>query len=229
KGATWTPTATITGAFQSTIFQHNGELYLWGYASGGGDNIVIRKSTNNGVTWTTPASSTTGLLVVGTTFGGTPNPPVIYNNRIWIAQSGRRVMSAPMNANLLLASSWTLSSAADASTGPLGSGLTVTEGQVVASPQTGVVVLPKVGGLPNSVVLRVNPSNHAQMLNPAASDWVSLPGGEKKFGAMYDPVSQKFYVLDNPVLPAHASHPDGPALIRNTAAILSSTDLYNWD
>jgi len=229
KGATWTQTATINQAFWSTIFQHNGDLYLWGYYEGGTNgDIVIRKSTDNGVTWTSPASSTTGLLRDGD-YGGTANAPVIYNGRLWIAQSGKRVMSAPVNSNLLLASSWTLSNTANTETGPLGAGLTITEAQAVASPQTGVVILPKIGGLPKTAILRVNPNNPGQMIHPADTDFVDLPGGEKKFGAMYDPVSQKFYVLDNPVLPAHASHPDGPALIRNTAAILSSRDLYNWD
>jgi len=231
KGATWTQTATINGAFQSTIFQHDGALYLWGYASGGGDSIVIRKSTNNGVTWTSPTNASSGLLEAGS-FGGTSNVPVIHNGRIWIAQGGVRVMSAPVGADLLLASSWTRAngpSAASVNNGPLGSGLTITEAQIVASPQTGVVIMPKIGGLPNSVLFRVNPTNPGQMLNPTNNDWVSLPGGEKKFGATYDPVTQKFYILDNPVLPAHANHPDGPALIRNTAAVLSSTDLYHWD
>ena len=91
KGQSWTLQSTVTGAFQSTVFQHNGALYLFGPREGAGSNgdILIRKSTNNGVSWTNPTDATNGLLVDGD-FGGTPNSPVIYNGRIWIAQSGRR-------------------------------------------------------------------------------------------------------------------------------------------
>ncbi|MCC6682486.1 MAG: hypothetical protein IT445_16420 [Phycisphaeraceae bacterium] len=225
KGQTWTYQSTV-GGFWSTIFQHNGDLYIWGYREGGTNgDILIRKSTDNGLTWTNPTDANNGLLRDGD-YGGTANSPVIYNGRIWIAQSGTRVMSAPADSNLLLASSWTLSSAANVQSGPLGSGLTVTEAQVVASPQTGVVTLPKVGNLPYTVLLRA--TSPSTLASPAAADWVSLPGGEKKFGAMYDAVSGKFYILDNPVLDVHKGVTTD-ALTRTAAAMLSSTDLINWN
>jgi streptogramin lyase len=228
KGKTWTRTATITDQFWSTIFQHNGALYIWGYRnSGSNGDILIRKSTDGGVTWSNPSSSTTGLLRDGD-YGGTANTPVIYNGRLWLGQ-GARVMSAPVDADLLNASSWTLSNNLPQNTSWLNGTFTFwSEGQVVASPQTGVVLLPKVGELPKSALIKVNAATGNVSFDPA--DFINLPGGEKKFGAQYDPVSQKFYVLDNPVLPAHANDPKWtPALIRNTAAVLSSKDLRHWD
>lgn len=224
KGASWTHLVTLTDMKRGSLFVHDGDLYMIGYRNNSGD-IVIRKSTDNGSTWTTPTDGTNGLLRVGK-YGGTPNNPVLYEGRIYAAQSGRRILSAPADADLLRANSWTLSSTADTNSGPLGSGLTVTEAQIVASPKTGVVLLPKVGGHPNTVLIRAGawPNTITQ---PTDADWVDLPGGEKKFGAAYDGVSEKFYVLSNPVLPAHR---DGnPAMTRNTAAMLSSRDLYHWD
>ena len=230
KGQSWTLQSTVTGAFQSTVFQHNGALYLFGPREGAGSNgdILIRQSTNNGVSWTNPTDATNGLLVDGD-FGGTPNSPVIYNGRIWIGQSGRNVMSAPVGADLLLAGSWIRSNDANATNTPWGSGLTITEAQAVASPQSGVVIMPKVGEQPHSIIIRTT-SNPAVVTSVAApEDYIDLPGGEKKFGAGYDAVSGKYYILSNPVLPAHSGSGIALALIRNTAAMLSSKDLRHWD
>ena len=44
----------------------------------------------------------------------------------------------------------------------------------------------------------------------------------------YDPVSKRFYILDNPVLPAHYGRTTR-ALARTTAAMLSSKDLHHWN
>jgi hypothetical protein len=228
KGQTWTKQAEVSDAFWSTIFEHNGDLYLWGYRDGGSEStgdILIRRSSDNGVTWTDPVDEDSGFLRDGD-YGGTPNTPGVYGGRIWIAQSGKRVMSAPVDADLLKADSWTLSSTANTSAGPFASDVVISESQVVASPQTGVVLLPKVGEYPNTVLLRV--SSTSAITDPADADWVSLPGGEKKFGAQYDDVSGRFYILNNPVLPVHPGDATA-ALTRTTAAILSSRDLVNWD
>ncbi len=231
KGQTWSRVATLTDQFWSTIFQFNGSLYIFGYRNSGttGD-ILIRKSTDYGSTWTTPTDSTNGLLRDGD-YGGTSNTPVVYANRLWIGQS-TRAMSAPVGADLLNANSWKLSNSISQSASWLNGTFTFwSEAQVMASPQTGVVLMPKIGGLPNIALIRANSTTGDITFNPT-SDFVDLPGGDKKFGAQYDPVSGRFYVLDNPVLPAHANDPTWggtPELIRNTGAVLSSKDLYHWD
>jgi hypothetical protein len=236
RGITWTEQATINDAFASTLFFNpsDGALYLWGYReyhTNGNADVLIRKSMDNGVTWTTPTNSSNGLLL-DTNLYGQSNTPTVYNGRLWIALAGKRVMSAPVGSNLLLASSWIASDSANTNGAPWGSNLSITEAQVVASPQHGVAVLPKVDGYPNAIVIRAT-SDPAHVVNiPAAADYIDLPGGEKKFAAQYDPVSSKYYIVSNPVLPAHADDPeigDHPELIRNTAALLSSKDLRNWD
>lgn len=222
KGATWTQTTTLTDMLRGSLFVHNNEAYLYGYAKEAGD-IVIRKSSDGGSTWT--ANS---VLIAGSN-GGTPNNPVVYNGRIWTAQS-TRLMSAPVNSDLLSAASWTRSNAIAQDPNWLNGTWTFwTEGQVVAAPHTGVVVMPKSDGLPVVGLIKANPSNPGNVTF-TPDDFVDVPGAEKKFGATYDAASGKFYILDNPVLPAHASGTGlTPQLTRNTAAVLSSTDLRNWE
>lgn len=231
KGGTWNRIAILTGQFWSTVFQHHGSLYLLGYSGGSpSGNIVIRRSIDGGATWTMPDSPTTGLLRRGQ-YGSTPNAPVIYGGRIWIGQGGAQVMSATVESDLLKGSSWTLSNTIPNSSrqdffGSQWSGWY--EGQVVGSPQFGVMLLPRIQGLPYTARIQVD--RHTGELN--FDGFVPLPGGEKKFGAAYDVISKKFYVLSNPVLPGDADHAlvgKKPELIRNTAAVLSSNDLRNWN
>jgi hypothetical protein len=136
-------------------------------------------------------------------------------------------MSAAVESDLLQANAWTLSRAANTKTGPLGAGLTITEAQIVAAPHTGVVLLPKIGGHPHTVLLSVG-DQPSEVCDPRPADWVVFPGGEKKFGATYDPVSETFYALSNPVLQEYADCGWPPELVRNTLALLSSKDLRIW-
>lgn len=227
RGNHWTQTAVLEGQFWSTVFAHNDALYVFGYAHRSG-NIVIRKSLDSGFTWTTPSNENNGLLRTGK-FGGTSNCPVIHDGRIWISQS-TRLMSAPVNADLLRADSWTLSKGVSQDKQWLGGNFTFwSEGQVVASPKEGVVVLPKVNQIPCTAILRAE-SPARLSFNPE-TDFAAVPGVEKKFGAVYDPVSEHFYICSNPVLPAHKDdwrYGTRPAMIRNAAALLSSADLHHW-
>lgn len=225
KGATWHLLTTLRDMKRGSLFFHNGALYIWGYTAAPG-SIVIRRSNDGGQTWTKPTDAQNGLLREGK-FGGTPCIPAVHEGRLWLAQGGKRVMSAPVEVNLLQAEAWVLSRPANTKNGPLGDKLTVTEGQVVAAPQTGVVLLPKIGGLPYTVLLRVG-DKPSEVLDPKSADWVAFPGGEKKFGATYDPVSKTFYALSNPVLPEFANRGWPPELVRNTLALLSSKNLRTW-
>ena len=225
RGATWQHVTTLDGMKRGSLFARGDALYIWGYTAAPGA-IVIRRSVDGGESWTVPKDAGSGLLRPGR-FGGTPCIPVVHDGRIWIAQGGTRVMSAPADADLLRADAWTLSNAAAVDGGPHGRGLVVTEAQVVASPRTGVVLLPKVGGKPCTVLLRVGEAP-GKVLDPRQEDWVAFPGGEKKFAATYDPVSGTFYALSNPVLPEYVDSGWPPELVRNTAAMLSSKDLRTW-
>jgi len=237
KGATWSSLGTLTDMVRGSLFQSGDSLYLIGANKDSSGTTRIRKSLDNGTTWTTPVDANTGKF---TTIGpGTPTNPVAYNGRIWCGWS-TAVFSAAEGADLLESASWTLSNAPTWDN-YFGSPDTLWfEGQVMASPTTGVVVMPKIRPDANLQYYTAKPPYTAVIEATSASTttfdsttgFVPLPGGEKKFGASYDAVSGKFYILSNPVLPAHANDPNlgnTPEMIRNTAAMLSSKDLYHWD
>lgn len=226
RGETWESIAVLRGMKRGSLFLHDGSLYLWGYSAAPGD-IVIRRSVDGGATWTEPVDGRSGLLLKGT-FGGTPQRPAFHEGRIWLAVGGRRVMSAPADADLLSAESWVLSDKAKLGPAAPAEQLVITEAQVVASPETGVVILPKIGGLPKTVLLRVKAGQAERFHVPSAAEWVDFPGGEKKFAVGRDPETGLFLALSNPVLPAYRDSGWPPELIRNAAALLVSRDLRDW-
>jgi hypothetical protein len=81
--------------------------------------VVIRRSDDGGATWTTPDGENTGLLLAEKTCRTAPTPVVEHAGRLWRAMSEngdakeRNVraftMSAPVDADLLLASNWSSS------------------------------------------------------------------------------------------------------------------------
>jgi hypothetical protein len=225
RGRHWELLTVIRDMKRGSLFVHAGALYLLGFRAAPGD-LLIRRSDDGGQTWTDPRDEMSGLLSRGD-YGGTPNHPVIHEGRIWSAVSGRRVLSAAVESDLLRADSWTLSSRANTNSGPFGKEAVITEAQVVASPETGVVVMPKIGGNAFTVLLRAGKSP-AKLRDPRPDDWVPFPGGEKKFAAGFDPETGSFFALSNPVLPAYADSGWPPEMIRNAAALLVSRDLRDW-
>lgn len=235
KGATWSSLGSLSNMLRGSLFVSGSALYLIGANKDtAGNNTQIRKSLDNGSTWTTPTGTTTGLF---SSVGGpgTPTNPVVYGGRIW-AGFTTSVYSAPVGSDLLNQANWTGSDAPPWN-GYFGvSGPLWFEGQVMASSATGVVIMPKVrpesppvnftAKPPYAAVIGVT-SPTTTTFDPATG-FVPLPGGEKKFGGSYDAVSGKFYVLSNPVLSMYESG-TVPELVRNTGAMLSSKDLTHWD
>jgi hypothetical protein len=228
-GQTWTFASSMSGQFWSSLFVHNEELYILGASKNIGD-LRIRKSTDGGLTWTVPTNATNGVVRAGS-YGSAPNHVEIHDGKVWIAaqfQSSPVALSAPVGANLLHAASWTVSNVLPRDPNWFdGEFIRWTEAQTVASPELGVVLLPKIGELPYTALIRANSATGQVTFNDQ-TDFIPLPGGEKKFGARHDPVSGKFFAASNIVLPAHAND-DAPSQIRNTAALLSSTDLRDWN
>lgn len=229
QGQTWTLASSMTGQFWSSLFVHNDELYIFGASKNIGD-LRIRRSTDGGSTWTTPTNAANGVLRAGS-YGSAPTHVEIHDGKIWIAaqfQSSPVALSAPVGANLLSAGSWTVSNVLPRDPNWFdGEFIRWSEAQVVASPDHGVVLLPKVGELPYTALIHAN-STTGQVTFNDQTGFVPLPGAEKKFGARYDPVSGRYFATTNIVLPAHANDL-APSQIRNTAAILSSADLRDWN
>lgn len=121
RGASWEPLSRMADQTWSTLFVHQGALYLLGAEKEYGD-ILIRRSDDGGRTWTTPMDDKSGRLVKGT-FHGAPVPVLTHGGRLWRAfeeytgpdgsWSGAYfkafVISVPEEADLLDAASWTRS------------------------------------------------------------------------------------------------------------------------
>lgn len=225
RGRSWRRLATLTGMKRGSLFVHEGGLYLLGYEAAPG-RIVIRRSSDGGLTWTAPRDETTGVLFEGE-WGGTPQHPVAHDGRIWAAQ-GTRFLSASVTADLLRRDAWILSPAADTRDGPVASRGFHAEPQVMASPRLGVAGMPLVTEGRNHAVLIRSAGDPRDILDPGPDEWISLPGAEKKFAARYDAASDRFWALTNPVL-LTAPWERTDRLTRNTAALLSSRDMRHWD
>ncbi len=240
KGTNWTQVAQFQPLWRASLCVRSGALYIMGPEYNGGSYNTIRKSTDNGTTWTTPSDANSGKFesIGFAATMGTPNNPLVFSNRLYYGGGGRSTIFTTNMANLLVTTDWKQSSSISTfSTWQVGLAGTlgtryIGEGQIVASPEQGVAVLSKVVGYPYTAVIRCDDTVGNVVRFGPDNDFAAMPGAEKKFGAMYDTVSGKFYVLSNPVLPAHANDPtwgDTPELIRNTAAVLSSRDLHNWE
>ena len=161
RGATWHLLAHLSDQTWSTLFFHDDALYLLGAAKEYGD-IIIRKSTDGGQTWSTPTDASHGLLFPGTFHCG-PTPVVVHGGRIWRAferysgtdgsWSGRffhsLVISVPEKADLLQAANWTRTNdiAFDGNWVP-GFRTGWLEGNVVVAPDGNVVNLLRVNAPP---------------------------------------------------------------------------------
>ncbi|GAJ15305.1 unnamed protein product, partial [marine sediment metagenome] len=117
-GKTWKKLTEFVGQFWSSLFTHKNALYIIGPDALYG-KVVIRRSTDNGQTWSTPRDEKTGLLTAKGQYHCAPAPVVVHKGRIWRAMEERDpptgwganfcsfVMSAPVDADLLKAESWT--------------------------------------------------------------------------------------------------------------------------
>jgi hypothetical protein len=125
NGATWVNVTHIMNCYWSSLFLHDGAVYILGTSQQYG-SIMIRRSDDGGFTWTHPADPKSGLLFKGGFYHDPPSyhcapvPVVIHNGRIykafedcdpleWGVGFQACVISAPANADLLDANNWTMS------------------------------------------------------------------------------------------------------------------------
>lgn len=241
RGDSWSQSAVVQGAFWSTLFVHQGGLFLLGTSHQYG-NPVIRRSVDGGWTWTTPSSAASGLLATDGNYHGAPVPTVVHRGRLWRAMERRMpgtgwgtnfragVISVALDANPLDASQWTISTFLPSDTSWLGGSFGGwLEGNLVVDPSGELVNLLRVDHpvLPEkSAVTRVRADGTALTFDPN-SDFIDLPGGAKKFTIRHDPTSGRYWTLANAV---GADSPTGrqPASTRQSLHLLSSATLREW-
>lgn len=240
RGRTWTKVSEINGAFWSSLFVHRGALYLLGPHKHHG-NILIRRSTDGGSTWTTPTNDTNGVLRDNGEYHCAPMPVIEHAGRLWRAFEWRHppvawginyragMLSAPVDADLLNAASWTLAEPLPSDRawngGDMGAWL---EGNAVVAPDGGMVDVLRVQTTSpdeKAAIVHVNADGRHMSFDPATG-FVNFPGGAKKFTIRQDPQSKLYWSLANSIPERHRANNAGG--IRNTLALTCSPDLIHW-
>ncbi|MBS0267310.1 MAG: exo-alpha-sialidase [Planctomycetes bacterium] len=241
RGQTWRQIAEIQGAFWSSLFVHRGQLYLLGTDRHHG-NLVIRRSEDGGVTWTSPKDRATGLLRDTGECHCAPVPVVEHLGRLWRAFEWRNppvawginyrsgMLSVPVEADLLNAGSWTVSNFVPSdrgwNDGDMGAWL---EGNAVVAPDGNLVNVLRVqtkSPQEKAAIVRLSANGQVASFDPA-HDFIDFPGGAKKFTIRFDPVTKKYWTLASIIHEKHrANNPGG---IRNTLALTCSDDLRRWE
>jgi arylsulfatase A-like enzyme len=241
RGATWTQQGEIEGQWWSTLFAHRDALYLMGTSREYGAT-VIRRSTDNGATWTEPRDARSGLLHGDGKYHCAPVPVVEHDGRLWRAMEDAQgpggwgshfrafMMSAPVDADLLDAVSWTSSNRLGRDPAWLdGRFRGWLEGNAVVGPDGRMLDVLRVdlpaGSEELAAFVHISDDGTTATFDPAA-DFIPFPGGAKKFVIRYDPRSKLYWALTNAI-----PEPDpkrAPASMRNSLALASSPDLRDW-
>ena len=245
-GAGWTNVTHVAGAFWSNLFLHHGALYLLGTSQQYG-SIVIRRSTDNGYTWTHPVDGRSGLISRGGPFRDPPNyhcapmPVLSKGGRLYRAfedndpcdwPRGFRslVVSIDEEADLLDASSWTLSNklvydpawTPAAGCAPHRPGWL--EGNLVEAPDGELWNILRMHSDPvpdKAAMVKVEDDGRRVSFDPDTG-FIDFPGGMTKFSIRHDRGTGLYLTLsNNNTDPQHAGQ-------RNVLSLHCSADLRNW-
>jgi len=243
-GKSWQLLNSLAGQYESSLFVLNGDLYLIGaYVDAEGSSIVVRKSTDGGIIWTAPSSSTSGRLVtapLSRAYHAAASPAIVVNNRLWRAMEREDpdayddpsipdasifhsfVISAPVNSNLLDAASWTFSNELFLSD-YLPKEYGWLEGCTVpAYPATSgfVVNMLRVSHHYEKAAM-ISISEDGSGASFDSNDGIiDFNGGMSKFEVHYDPESNRYWSLVN--------NRSDTNIVRNLLDLKSSPDLINW-
>ncbi len=241
RGKTWQKVAQINGQFWSNLFLHKNDLYIMGTNKHHG-NVVIRKSTDGGSTWTNPCLPEKGLILEGE-YHTAPVPVVEHNGRLWRAveyataestQWGERysavMLSVPSDANILDAKNWTRSNSLPFNKEYLNGNFRAwLEGNAVVDRNGNIVDvlrvhLPKGNGEKAAII---NVSKNGKHLSLDEENFIEMPGASKKFVIRYDKNTDRYWTFVNNV-PEEYLEKAAPDRIRNFVSIASSTNLRDW-
>ncbi len=235
RGATWSAIATFDSAFWGSLFVRERTLFWIGATKQFGD-IAIRSSSDEGKTWTAAS------VIVRGAFHCAPTPVVIGNGRIWRAFEvvGRggwpgkfeaAMISAPVDADLTKPESWTTSRALHGDHAWRGNRFRGwLEGNAIVTPDAKVVDVLRVvddDHDEHAALATVAPDGKSLQFDPTA-DFLTIPGGGKKFTIRYDAASKLYWSLVNYVPRTKETAKASPDRTRNTLALVASPDLVMW-
>ncbi len=248
KGRTWVRIASFPFVW-ANVFVHQGDLHILGIIKPKmedgrtGSFYAIRRSTDGGRTWSTPADSRTGLIRADAHYHTAPCPVVIHNGRIWRALETilsskeaaelkikntrwghffrAHMSSAPLDSDLLDASNWTISEPFDYDFDHwTGNGFL--EGNAVVTPSGKVANILRCAseGRDKAIILECSDDGKKLSSRGAASQF-NFPGGAVKFTIRRDGKSGRYWSL--------ATRQTNPMAGRNHLVLTSSEDLVNWE
>ncbi len=240
RGASWSRRATVQDMYWASVFTHSDALYLLGTSKNHGD-VVIRRSTDGGKTWTQAKDEKSGVLIDGGEYHCAPVPVVAHAGRLWRAMEdamgpggwGKHfnafMMSVPEDADLLKADNWIVSNRIGRDPawldGKFGGWL---EGNAVVTPEGHIVNILRVDYKPDggkAAIIRISDDGRKATFDPETG-FIDFPGGCKKFTIRFDPVSKRYWTLSNPILPRHKD--PNPGRVRNALALMCSENLRDW-
>lgn len=251
RGATWSLLVENVTALNHirnyyNLFVFEGALYMMG-AGAENQKLLISRSEDNGVTWTEPTDATNGVLLTGG-FHSAAVPVVVYDGRLWRAcetagsdTSIKRpfVISAPVDADLLDASSWTKSDNLITDNEMIVNEKTVTElieGNMVATSDGLYNILRASSRQTSQLAAKVTVTSPSKLTFSVSNDFITFPGGGKKFTIRYDEQSRRYWTLSNPAASKYVGMKNDGLylngitrdLIRNRLVLCYSTDLITW-
>jgi len=160
-----------------------------------------------------------------------PVPVVVHNGRLWRAMEDRNppegwgsnfrsfVMSAPVDADLLDADSWTSTNRLRFD--PAWPGRAWLEGNIVVTPDNKLVNILRVENKEKELaaMVRISDGGKSVSFDPQ-KDFIDFYGGTNKFTIRPDPVTRRYWSLVN-----KQKNPDA---YRNVLTLVSSSDLRTW-
>lgn len=241
QGETWQKISEIDGQFWSSLFVHRRSLYIIGTNKHHG-NAIIRRSTDGGVTWSSPTDSSNGLLRDNGEYHCAPMPVIEHTGRLWRGMEHREppkgwgitycagMLSVPVDANLLNAANWTFSNFLPSDpkwlNGTFGGWL---EGNAVVTRDGQIVDMLRVdtAGYPEkAAIVNISADGRTASFDPATG-FVDFPGGAKKFAIRHDPKTDRYWTLAT-IVPKEYQTKAKPGGVRNTLALMCSSDLRDW-
>lgn len=266
NGDTWANVTHIMNCYWNHLFLHNGGLYIIGCSQQYG-SIVIRRSDDGGFTWTHPTDSSTGLLFKASPYWDPPNylstaiPAFVHNGRIYRAFDDLDplpfgpgfqsfVISAPVDADLLDARSWTMSNKLrfDQAWVPADWGEVRhagwREANVMADPdgQLWSIIIVEAGGFAGEQAARIKILDDGKHIEfDPQTGFFGFPGAMAKFTIRRDPVTQKYLSFVTNLahldklkamlaIPAAGTrfHQKYDMRERDVLSLSVSDDLWNW-
>lgn len=240
NGQTWQSRSHINKFAMASLFEHKGEVYLFGLSQNPG-HICITKTSDHGMHWTDSTILFRAEEPGKFGYHTGPVPVISANGRIyrvferrvtderWPIAYAAVVVSADENADLLNPNNWAMTNAILFDPSWVKASWNCTspgwlEGNAVQAPDGSVVVLMRVHTNPvvdKAAILTLSSDSKTLSYNPSTG-LIDMPGGMHKFDIHRDPVTGKYLSLVN-----NNTDPSRTAQ-RNTLSLIASEDLIHW-